>query len=113
MSKLDDAVVTGVRKGQTAKECSYESGIPTGTLTNRAKRLGLAFKWAKVAKIPTHMPIPPETVAKRHRDTVRLLMTAIESSLKASAGELPDDHVSISLLVKALSAARIRNNLRS
>lgn len=113
MSKLDDAVVSGVRQGMTAKECSYATGFPPSTLTNRAKRLGLAFKWAKVAKIPTHMAIPPQTVAKRHRDTVRLLMTAIETSLKASAGELPDTHVSILPLVKALGTARRRNNLRA
>lgn len=111
MTKLDNAVVSGVRLGQTAKECSFETGFPSYALTNRAKKLGLAFKWAKIAKIPTHMPMPPEVVAGRHRDTVRILMTAIESALKESP--LPDNHPSILPLVKAVSRARIRNELRS
>ena len=107
---LKEAVLFGVQKALTAKETSYETGYKPWQLTAQALKMGLAFKWSKLAKVPTHSgPIPAETIINRERHTVRLLMLQMESAL----AELPESHPASIILIKALGKARLRNTLRT
>jgi hypothetical protein len=107
---LKEAVLLGVHKALTAKETAYETGYKPWQLTEQALKMGLAFKWAKIAKIPMHSgPIPTETIIKRERESVRLLMIRMESALE----KLEPEHPAASILITALGKARIRNTLRT
>lgn len=103
------AVRAGVARGLTAKEASYESGIPPSTLTKAAKRLGLAFKWAKIAKVPHHMPMPTETLLNRERDLNRSLVIRIQKALASIAPSNP----AYIILTDSIGLARRKTEFRS
>ena len=103
--KPKDAVLLGIQRNLTAKETSFEYGIPVNTLYFYASTLKVSFRWSRIGPYPKNSGSPPlQTQLKREKHTNWIISKAIADVLP----ELDPSSKVARRLMEALSIARRR-----